>query len=228
VTDDVCNRESGIHIGLIPDGNRRYAAQRGLPFTDGHLEGARRVEEFVEWCGDYPEIRMVSVFALSTENLNRPADEVRALWSIYGKELRKLLRHKSVKERKIKVRVVGDDGLWKPAVKEVAKELLESTKSYSRFILNLMIAYGSKFEINHAVKEAIKKPIGRLDKALYVREPLDLIIRTGRQHRLSNFMLYQASYAEIYFSDKLWPEFTRQDFDKVMRWYFEQQRKFGK
>jgi undecaprenyl diphosphate synthase len=90
-----------------------------------------------------------------------------------------------------------------------------------------MLAYGSKFEINQALKEAIKKPITRLDRALYVKEPLDLIIRTGNQHRLSNFMLYQASYAEIYFSDKLWPEFTRKEFDKVMNWYFEQQRRFG-
>jgi undecaprenyl diphosphate synthase len=91
-----------------------------------------------------------------------------------------------------------------------------------------MLAYGSKFEIRRAMKETIKKPFMKLDKALYVKEPLDLVIRTGRQHRLSNFMLYQASYAEIYFSDTLWPEFTRQEFDEIMGWYFEQQRKFGK
>ena len=141
-------------------------------------------------------------------------------------ELRKLVA--KAKKDKIKVKVIGDEGLWKPDVKEVAKELVQSSKSYSRYILNLMLAYGSKFELNRAVKKKIKRPLLKLDKALFVKEPLDLVIRTGRQHRLSNFMLYQASYAEIYFSDTLWPQFTREEFDNIIDWYFEQQKKFGK
>jgi len=227
MTDDVRNKKTGIHIALIPDGNRRYALKYGKPVQEGHVEGARRIEEFLEWCEHYPQIKMVSIFALSTENLNRPKEEVRVLWDIYENELKKLLTHPRVREKKIRVRVVGNDGMWKPKIRDIAKELVQSTKSYSRYMLNVMLAYGSKFEINQALKEAIKKPITRLDRALYVKEPLDLIIRTGNQHRLSNFMLYQASYAEIYFSDKLWPEFTRKEFDKVMNWYFEQQRRFG-
>ncbi len=221
-------KNKGIHIGLIPDGNRRYATENGKPVIDGHVEGAKRIEEFLEWCNDYPEIRMVSVFALSTENLNRPKAEVEALWRVYRDELKKLLNHPPVKKNKIRVRVLGDRGIWRPDVKDIVKELYYSTKNYSRMFLNIMLAYGSKFEINEAIKESIRKPAEKLDKALYVKEPLDLVIRTGRQHRLSNFMLYQASYAEIYFSDKLWPEFTRKDFKNVMDWYFEQQRKFGK
>jgi len=228
MTDDVKTKKTGIHIGLIPDGNRRYALEHGKHVFDGHLEGARRIEEFLDWCEEYPEIKMVSIFALSTENLNRPAEEVRILWNVYKNELRKLLKDPRVREKKIKVRVLGNDGVWKPEIKEIVKELLESTKSYSRYVLNLLLAYGSKFEIKQAVKETIKKPFTKLDKALYVKEPLDLVIRTGRQHRLSNFMLYQASYAEIYFSDTLWPEFSRQEFDRIMEWYFEQQRKYGK
>ncbi len=226
LTDDVQNKRKGIHIGLIPDGNRRYAIENGKNLYDGHVEGARRVEDFLEWCKEYPEIKMVSIFALSTENLNRAPLEVKALWSVYKEELRKLVNR--AKEDQIKVKVVGNDGLWKPDVKEVAKELVDSTKSYSRYILNLMLAYGSKFEIRQAVKATIKKPLLKIDKALYVKEPLDLVIRTGKQHRLSNFMLYQASYAEIYFSDSLWPEFSREEFGIIMDWYFEQQRKFGK
>ena len=226
MTDDVMNKRKGIHVGLIPDGNRRYATEKGMPSYGGHKEGALKVEHFLSWCKEYPQIKMVSIFALSTENLNRKNEEVRVLWKIYRDELRKLVDR--AKEDKIRVKVVGDEGLWKPDVREVAKELVKSSKSYSRYILNLMLAYGSKFEIKRAVKETIKKPFMKLDKALYVKEPLDLVIRTGRQHRLSNFMLYQASYAEIYFSDTLWPEFTRQEFDKIMEWYFEQQRKFGK
>jgi len=225
---DVKNRSKGIHIGLIPDGNRRYALENGKSTIQGHLEGAKKIEEFIDWCGDYPEIRMVSIFALSTENLDRPKDEVEALWRIYRNELKKLLSKPEIKEDRIRVRVLGNRGVWRPDVKDIVKELYYSTKSYSKMFLNIMLAYGSKFEINQAVKEVIRKPFEKLDKALYVKEPLDLVIRTGNQHRLSNFMLYQASYAEIYFSEKMWPEFTRKDFDKVMRWYHEQHRKFGK
>jgi len=91
-----------------------------------------------------------------------------------------------------------------------------------------MLAYGSKFEIDNAVKNIVKKPLESIDKFLMVKEPLDLIIRTGGQRRLSNFMLYQASYAEIYFTDTLWPEFSKQEFDKIMEWYQEQVKNFGK
>jgi len=227
VTDDVKTRKKGIHIGLIPDGNRRYAVENGKPAYEGHVQGARNIEDFLEWCDSYPEIRMVSIFALSTENLKRPKEEVDALWDVYTHELKKLLKDPRVKNNKIKVRVLGDRGAWNSDVKDTAKQLYNSTKAYSRMVLNIMIAYGSKVELKRAMKEVIKRPFMKLDKALYVKEPLDLVIRTGQQHRLSNFMLYQASYAEIYFSDKLWPEFTRKDFDKIMGWYFEQQRKFG-
>lgn len=225
MTDGVRTKNKRMHIGLIPDGNRRYALEKGKPLFDGHIEGAQRIEDFLDWCKEYPEIKMVSIFALSTENLNRAPTEVKALWKVYKDELRKLVEKAKVEN--IKVKVVGNDGLWKPDVKEVAKELVESTKSYSRYILNLMLAYGSKFEIRQAVKTTIKKPLIKIDKALYVKEPLDLVIRTGKQHRLSNFMLYQASYAEIYFSDSLWPEFSREEFGSIMDWYFEQQRRFG-
>ncbi|MCD6496578.1 MAG: di-trans,poly-cis-decaprenylcistransferase [Candidatus Aenigmarchaeota archaeon] len=221
-------RKKGIHIGLIPDGNRRYAIKHGKPVIQGHIEGAKKIEKFMEWCAEHPEIKMISIFALSTENLKRPKDEMDALWSVYSDELKKLLKDPKVKNKKLNVRVLGDKGTWSSDVRETAKELYNSTKSYSRMILNIMLAYGSKLELRQAVKEMLKKPFMKLDKALYVKEPLDLVIRTGNQHRLSNFMLYQASYAEIYFCDKMWPEFTRKDFERILEWYKEQQRKFGK
>ena len=116
MTDDVLNKSKGIHIGLIPDGNRRYARARGKHEFDGHVEGARRVDDFLSWCKEYPEIKMVSIFALSTENLNRAPAEVKALWKVYKNELLKLVAR--AKEENIKVRVVGNDGLWKPDVKD--------------------------------------------------------------------------------------------------------------
>ena len=221
------NPKKGIHIGLIPDGNRRYANENNISILEGHRLGAKRIEEFIEWCHEYPEISMISIYALSTENMNRSKIEVNALWRVYRDELKKLLDHPRIKSEKMNVRVLGERGVWRPDIKDIARELYNTTKTYSRMFLNIMLAYGSKLEINEAVRASIRNQFDKLDKALYVKEPLDLVIRTGNQHRLSNFMLYQASYAEIYFSKKMWPEFTRKDFDNVMKWYHEQQRKFG-
>ena len=165
---------------------------------------------------------------MSTENLKREQQEVDELWKIYEEELRKVVNDKIIKENGIQIRVLGDSSVWKPSLRDVVKETFESTKHYSKHILNIMLAYGSKFEIDNAVKSVVKKPIETIDKFLMVSEPLDLVIRTGGQRRLSNFMLYQASYAEIYFTDTLWPEFTKKEFDKIIKWYWTQQKNFGK
>ncbi len=226
--DDVGGRKHSIHIGLIPDGNRRYAKKRSKPPWYGHLLGAKKMYDFVEWCTEYPEIKRITIYALSIENIEREREEVDKLWEIYKKEFQRLLTDDRVSRNGISVRVLGNDGLWKPGMKEAVKEVVDSTKNYSKYILNIMLAYGSKFEINRAVKEVIKRPVNTIDRFLMVREPLDLVIRTGGQHRLSNFMLYQASYAELAFTKKLWPEFTKRDLKRIMEWYFEQQRRFGK
>lgn len=193
----------------------------------GHWEGAKKIEEFTEWCLDYPEIKRISIFALSTENISRSPKEVEELWRIYKHYLKKLATSDHIKENGVQIKVLGNDGLWQPDMRELVKEVISTTKHYSKHILNIMLAYGSRLEINNAVKAVITKPMETIDRFLLVKEPLDLIIRTGQQRRLSNFMLYQASYAEIYFSDTLWPDFTREEFDKIMKWYHRQQKKFG-
>ncbi len=182
----------------------------------------------MDWCKDYPEIKRISIYALSTENLKRSKEELDELWKIYTSELKNIVTDPVIKERGIKIRILGDSSLWRPDLKEAAKEVVKSTKHYSKNILNIMLAYGSKLELNNAVKKVVGKPIQSIDNFLMVKEPLDLVIRTGGQHRLSNFMLYQASYAELYFTDTLWPEFTKKEFDKIMKWYKEQEKKFGK
>ena len=91
MTDDVNNRKKGIHVGLIPDGNRRFAVENGMPLFNGHREGAKKIEEFLSWCSEYPQIKMLSIFALSTENLKRPREEVDVLWDVYRDELKRLL-----------------------------------------------------------------------------------------------------------------------------------------
>ncbi len=225
--DDISKSDRSIHIGVIPDGNRRWAKKHNKPVWWGHQAGAQKIEQFLEWCMDWPQIKQISIFALSTENLNRPEWERAKLWQIYKQKFTQMLNDDRIKNNGIRVHIVGDRGLWRPDIKDVVKELVQATKGYSKHVLNILLAYGSRFEINQAIKKAIKRPVRTIDKILLVPQPLDLVIRTGGQHRLSNFMLYQASYAEIYFTPTLWPAFTKAEFDRIMRWYFRQQRKFG-
>ncbi len=228
MTDDFVKKSKDIHIGLIPDGNRRYATKSGRSAWEGHKEGAKKIREFTDWCLEYPEIKRVSIFALATDNLGRPESEINELWKIYKKNFKSLLNDPRIKKNKIRVRFLGDERIWDPDLKDIIKEVANSTKHYSKLMLNFLLAYGSKFEIADAVRKIAKRPISAIDRFLMVKEPLDLIIRTGGQYRLSNFMLYQAGYAEIYFSKTMWPDFTKDEFNKIMRWYHRQAKKFGK
>jgi len=235
MTDDFVKDDDFIHIALIPDGNRRYAEKLGKPLWYGHYAGAKKIEEFLDWCLEYDQIKTVSVFALSTENLNRNKQELEHLWKIYKENLLRTLSSEKIRKREIKVNVFGTENVWRSDVRQAARDSMKLTAQYSRKVINILLSYGSKFEIVNAAKKIAEKGIKKtkvveslLDKYLWVSQPVDLIIRTGDQQRLSNFMLYQSAYAEIYFSKTMWPDFTRKEFDKIIKWYFRQQRKFGK
>ena len=224
-----------IHVALIPDGNRRWSRLHKKPEWYGHYVGARRMEDFLNWCLSRDEVETVTIYALSTENLNRSKKELDKLWSVYKKHLEKALHSKNVKEHQIKINVLGDAGIWRSDVKQAAKALMKTTHNYTRGVLNILIAYGSKFEIAHAVTKVLKfgvKSVPLLEqtliKYLMVNKPVDLIIRTGGMQRLSNFLLYQSAYAEIYFSRTLWPDFSEKELERILNWYYRQEKKFGK
>lgn len=235
MTDDVPKNGKNLHIALIPDGNRRWAKRKGLPVWYGHREGAKRLEEFVSWCADHPEIRTLSVYGLSTENLNRDGKEVNELWEVFKRNFELLLKSKTIRNKGIKVNVIGNANTWRPDVKNLAKDIMFTTKSYTSNVLNILVSYGSQFEISNAILKiagkGIKKvPLGEkiLNEFLLVKDPVDIVIRTGGEQRLSNFLLYQAAYAEIYFSKTLWPDFNKKEFDKIIRWYDNKERRMGK
>ncbi len=192
------------------------------------------MEQFARWCLQKPEVKTVSIYALSTENLKRSDAELGKLWDIYSRELGKLKHDKEIIKKRVKVNVLGDISTWRPDVRQAAKEVMSATRQYGGRVLNVLVAYGSKFEILNAMKKMVKFGIKKIpfaesvfNKFLMVTQPVDLIIRTGGQRRISNFLLYQAAYAELYFIDKLWPEFTHKDFEKALKWYKTQKRKFG-
>jgi undecaprenyl diphosphate synthase len=233
--DDIERKKKNIHVALIPDGNRRWAKRKKMPVWYGHMSGARAIENFVCWCADHPQIKTVSIYGLSTENLNRDGVEVDKLWEVFKKNFKRLLNSKKLKKRGVKVNIVGNRSTWRPDVKNLARDVMTNTKHYTSGVLNILVSYGSQFEIGDAIKKVAKKgvkkvPLGEkvLNQFLMVKDPVDLIIRTGGEHRLSNFLLYQAAYAEIYFSDMLWPDFNKKEFEKIMKWFNDKERRMGK
>lgn len=195
----------------------------------------QKLKDVAEWCAGDPNIKVVSVYALSTENLNRSKKEVDKLWGIYNKEFKGFLKDKRMRKRDLRIKIVGNSALWRKDVRQAAKDVMNATRNYTQGVLNILLAYGSQFEIINSAKKLVSKGIKTVplaedtfNKFLLVNEPVDLIIRTGGEHRLSNFLLYQAAYAEIYFTKTLWPDFSRREFNKILRWYRNRDRRIGR
>jgi tritrans,polycis-undecaprenyl-diphosphate synthase [geranylgeranyl-diphosphate specific] len=228
------------HLGIIIDGNRRWARSRGLPPWEGHRAGAEKLNEFLNWCLEVG-IPQVSIYTLSTENLNRPKEELKHLFKLLEEYVDGLLNDKKkfalLEKYEVRVRFVGElNRLPKKLIKLMGK-LMEKTAKYQKRILNFLVAYGGKSEIVNAVKKLAEEVIKHgkieitekdIEKHLYVPQPLDLVIRTGGYQRLSNFLLWQASYAEIYVTKTLWPDFSKKEFMKALRWFSQQKRNFGR
>jgi len=210
-----------IHLGLIPDGNRRWAREHGLPPLEGHRRGAQVMENFLKWCLKN-EIEEVSVYLLSIENiLKRPRGELEEIFKTLSYYLDRLATDEIVHENHIKIRVVGKINELPSRVEDSAKRAEESTKHYKRHFLNLLVAYGGIDELLKCIQVLSKKKRGRITKELleenlWISRPLDLIIRTGGECRLSNFLLYQSAHAQIFFIKKYWPDFTKEDLEKCL------------
>jgi tritrans,polycis-undecaprenyl-diphosphate synthase [geranylgeranyl-diphosphate specific] len=228
---------NGIHLGLIPDGNRRWARAHGLPPTEGHKRGAQVMEEFLRWCLKDDRIGELSIYGLSTENLQkRSQQELRCLYRLMQEYFRKLLDSKEIYEYEVRVKVLGNYYKLPDSVVRLIRELMDATRRHSKRFLNILVAYGAQDELLHSVRSLARSLLaGRLArvteaalrKHLWVGRPLDLVIRTGGDHRLSNFMLYQAAYAELIFVDKYWPDFTYEDFKQCMEKFEGAQRRMG-
>lgn len=231
------------HIAVIPDGNRRFARSRGLDYETAYRMAADKVEEFLEWVHDYKDIKVVTVYTLSTENLARRSPfELQVLYRLLAEKLRMAREDERIHKRRVRVLLIGDLASLPRRVVAEAEETMRATSSYNDYHLVLAMSYGGRREIVEAVRKVVadvlsgKLDVGKIDesalfKYMYTNgiphpEP-DLIIRTGGERRLSNFLLYQGAYAELYFIDKYWPEITREDLDAAIRSYVERERRFG-
>ena len=222
------------HIVLFPDGNRRWAKQKGIASLEGHMQGYKNLLDFSEWCKNRG-VKVLTAFGFSTENWNRSPDEVDYLMELLEKCLVDNLE--KYNKEGTKVRVIGQRDRLPESLKEAIKTVEESTKNNSDLFLNLAISYGGRWDILNAVKKIIEEkiPAEKIDEKLFetylstaeLPTP-DFIIRAGGEKRLSNFVLWQAAYSELYFSPKLWPDFTEQDLDEALREFDNRHRRFGK
>jgi tritrans,polycis-undecaprenyl-diphosphate synthase [geranylgeranyl-diphosphate specific] len=227
------------HLGVILDGNRRWARKRGLPVWYGHREGARKLEKLLQWCLDLG-IRQVSIYSLSTENIaNRSKRELDEIFKIFYEYIDKLLNDKfSLLEKyNVRVRFVGELNRLPKSLVRLMGKLMEKTAKHQKRLLNFLIAYGGKSELVYVFRRLAERAIrvGKveiterdIEKNLWISDPVDLIIRTGGYSRLSNFLIWQASYGELFITKKLWPDFEKRDLIRAIKWFNSVKRNFGK
>ena len=223
------------HVAIIMDGNRRWASARGLPKAVGHGAGSRRVRAIVQACGERG-ISHLTLFAFSTENWRRPLDEVSSLIGLLSLYLQKEIGN--LNAQGVRLRVIGDTSGFDQRVQALIRDAQNSTDHNRSITLTLALNYGGRWDMIQAVKawqlahpgqsaetlsEAALEPYLQMADA----PPPDLMIRTGGESRMSNFMLWQMAYTELYFTDLLWPEFTPESLDQAIAWFAKRDRRFG-
>jgi tritrans,polycis-undecaprenyl-diphosphate synthase [geranylgeranyl-diphosphate specific] len=220
-----------MHIGIVLDGNRRFAKKIGKSPWKGHEEGAKTVEKLLEWCKEL-NVNELTLYCFSIENFNRSEKEVRFLMTIFKKFFSKFENDKRIEEYKIKIRFIGERKLLNQDIQEMIKRIEEKTRKYNKYIINFALAYGGRQEILSAIKRLVKekKEINEknFQNYLWLKDEPDFIIRTGGEKRTSNFLPWQSAYSEWIFFDKMWPEFTKKDLEKAINEFKKRERRFGK
>ncbi len=229
--------EIPTHIAIIMDGNGRWAKRRGLPRVAGHREGVKSVRDVVEACAQLG-VKYLTLFAFSTENWRRPKEEIDTLMKLLIRTLRS--ETEKLHKNDIKLMAIGDIDSLPKEVRQELREAMEKTKNNKRMVLNLALSYSGRWEIIEAVKEIAKDvkrgkiKVEEIDDKLFssylntagIPDP-DLLIRTSGELRISNFLLWQIAYTELYITDCLWPDFRRKHLYEAIRDYQRRERRFG-
>jgi tritrans,polycis-undecaprenyl-diphosphate synthase [geranylgeranyl-diphosphate specific] len=237
---EVLSAEIPQHIAFIMDGNRRYAKEvLNAPSMEGHKLGRDKLDEVVHWCLDLG-IHHLTVYAFSTENFNREPEEVDYIMELLAKSFMDFAEDEDVHKHHVAIKIIGDQEMLPDNVLKAAEYAIERTKDYKDFTLNMAVAYGGRQDITNVVRQiaaGVKEgtiDIDDIDEDLIgsyistkdVPDP-DLILRTSGEMRISNFLLWQMAYSELYFTDVYWPGFRYIDFLRAIRTYQQRQRRFG-
>ena len=232
------------HIGLILDGNRRYALELGLADPlEGHRLGADKLEQVLDWLEEL-HIRIITIYVLSTENLSRPHGELTRLLNLMEAKIRAVAVDPKIHKKEVRVRAVGQFALLPASLQDAIEEAQEATHRYNNFFLNIAVGYGVRQEVADSVRRLLKDRARRgaaieqvaeeitpeeIGKYLYTYDlpDPDLIIRTSGEVRLSGFLLWQSAYSEFYFCDAYWPAFRKIDILRAIRSYQHRKRRFG-
>lgn len=228
------------HVGVILDGNRRFARGKGLDPTQGHFFGAEKVKELLRWCYRL-KIKVITLYAFSTENFNRSEEEVKTLMELFATKLKELQSEPEIEKNQVKIKVIGRREQLSNELNAEIKKVEDQTAHHDNFFLNIAVSYGGRAEIVDAVKKIAqqiaekKLEIDQIDEEIIgqnlytcgLPDP-DLIIRTSGEERLSNFLLWQSAYSELCFTEVYWPAFRLIDFWRIIRIYQQRERRHGK
>lgn len=226
------------HIGIIMDGNRRFSKRLMLTPWKGHEFGARKVEKVLNWAKELG-IKELTLYAFSVENFNRPKEEYDFLMKLFNKEFDNILKDDELEKNEIKINFIGRINLFPKEIYEKMKQIMDRTKNFSKFIVNFAMAYGGRAEIIDATKKIAnlvkegKIDVDDIDETLfmnnlYLKSEPELVIRTSGEKRFSGFLLWQISYSELFFVDKLWPEFEKEDLISIVNEFKNRDRRFGR
>jgi undecaprenyl diphosphate synthase len=225
------------HVAIVMDGNGRWAKRRGMPRVAGHRKGQERVREVVSACGE-AGIEHLTLFAFSSENWGRPADEVKTLMELFARALEHDIDE--LHRNQVRFRAIGDIARLGPKLERAIRDAETLTKDNAALTLNVAVNYGGRWDVAQASAEIAKRvAAGELNADQITPElvarficladapEVDLLIRTGGEQRISNFLLWQSAYAELYFTPVLWPDFDREQLQQAFAWYAGRDRRFG-
>ncbi len=227
------------HVAIIMDGNRRFAQKLGMESVKGHVAGQDKLVEVMSWCLELG-IKVLTVYAFSTENIKRNPEEVDFLMKMFAENFRKVGDDERVHKNKIRIKAIGKIGSLPKEVQTAIRYAEEKTKKYDKLFFNIAVAYGGREEILNAVKQIAsdvknnkinEKDINEkaMSSYLYTSDlpDPDLVLRTSGEERISNFLLWQLAYSELYFADVYWPGLRKIDFLRAIKSYQERKRRFG-
>jgi len=228
------------HVAIIMDGNRRYAKNLGLSEEEAYSRGKEKLEEVLEWCLELG-IKILTVYAFSTENFKRSRKELDILFRLFKQAMEDTCHDERIHKNGVRVNVMGKLELLPEDIRDAAKKLMEKTRNYKNYVLNIALAYGGRQEIVDAIREIARKVReGKINPEdvdertvsshLYTKDvpDPDLILRTSGEERISNFLLWQLAYSELYFADVYWPAFKKEDFLRAILTYQQRKRRYGR